>query len=248
MPIHPLHKLSEIKVSCQSCSLSDLCLPHGLKQQEMDRLEELIDHHDRFEKDSHLYRAGDKMHGLYAVRSGSFKTFISTHDGAEQITGFHLPGELLGLDGFADDHHNCNAVALETSTVCELGMEEFEDICCEIKSIRKQVLHLMGNEINNEHQLMMALGQMKGEERLATFMLSLSKRFSARGFSKTEFNLSMARHDVANYLGLAVETLSRMFSKLDHDGVLQVSRRNVQITDMAQLHKLAHQEYIHCDS
>ncbi len=246
MPTHPILKLSEMKVSCQSCSLSDLCLPHGLEASEMEKLESLIDHHDRYEKEAHLYRAGDRMSGLYAVRSGSFKTFISTHDGSEQITGFHLPGELIGLDGFGDDTHACSAVALETSTVCELSMDEFEDICCEVKGIRKQVMHLMGKEINSEHQLLMALGQMKGEERLATFVLSLSNRFKLRGFSATEFNLSMARHDLANYLGLAVETLSRMFSKLDDEGILKVSRRNVKILDMKRLHELAHQQCMNC--
>lgn len=242
MPINPASKLSEIKVSCHSCSLSELCLPKGLNAEDMQKLESMLDHHDRLDKDSHLYRTGDKMSGLFAVRSGSFKTFMTTHDGSEQITGFHLPGELIGLDGFSEGAYACDAVALETSTVCELTLDQFDSLCCEVNGLRRQILHLMGKEINQEHMLLMALGQMKGEERLATFLLSLSDRFKTRGFSPNEFNLSMPRHDLANYLGLAVETLSRMFSKLDEEGILQVNRRNVKIKDMDKLRKLAHQE------
>lgn len=242
MAIRPATKLSEIQVSCQSCSLSELCLPKGLSKEDMQKLEAILDHHDRLDKDGHLYRTGDRMSGLFAVRSGSFKTFMTTSDGSEQITGFHLPGELLGLDGFSEGDYACDAVALESSTVCELSLEQFDALCSEVHGLRKQILSLMGKEINQEHMLLMALGQMKGEERLASFLLSLSQRFQTRGFSPNEFNLSMPRHDLANYLGLAVETLSRMFSKLDEDGILQVNRRNVKILDMFKLRQLAHQE------
>ena len=200
-PASKLSKLSEIKVSCQSCSLSELCLPKGMDKQDMEKLEKILDHHDRLDKDSHLYRTGDKMTGLFAVRSGSFKTFMTTHDGSEQITGFHLPGELVGLDGFSNGDYACDAIALEASTVCELPLTEFDNLCCQVNGLRGQILHLMGKEINQEHMLLMALGQMKGEERLATFLLGLSQRFKARGFSPNEFNLSMPRHDLANYLG-----------------------------------------------
>lgn len=242
MATQPLIKLSEIKVSCNSCSLSELCLPKGLDKEDLQKLEDILDHHDRLDKDAHLYRTGDPMSGLFAVRSGSFKTFMTTRDGSEQITGFHLPGELVGMDGFSEGSFACDAVALETSTVCELPLDQFDNLCSDIHGLRRQVLKLMGKEINQEHMLLMALGQMKGEERLATFLLSLSERFKTRGFSPNEFNLSMPRHDLANYLGLAVETLSRMFSKLDEDGILQVNRRNVKIIDMSKLRQLAHQE------
>jgi CRP/FNR family transcriptional regulator len=230
------------KVSCGSCSLSQLCLPHGLGVDELDTLDEIINHKPQVDRNSILFRSGASLKGLYAVRSGSFKTYRSTSDGAEQITGFYFPGELLGLDGFGDNIHRCTAQALESSSVCALTMQDFENLCCKISGLRRQLMHLIGTEINQDQETLMTLGQMKGEERLAAFLNNLSLRLEQRGFSANEFNLSMPRHDLANYLGLAVETLSRMFSRMQDEGILTANRRNIHILDWSKLRILAHQD------
>ncbi len=240
-PDSTVFKLHDLKVSCKSCSLSRLCLPHGLNEEELARLDGMIERKTKYDRGAALYRSGEPMRAIYAIRSGSFKTFMTTPDGAEQITGFHFPGELLGIDALADEHHHCSAVALETSTVCALPVHDFEHLCATMPELHRQFRHLIGQEINHEHELLLSLGQMRGDERLATFLLNLSERLRARGFSHSEFNLSMPRHDLANYLGLAVETLSRIFSRLQDEGVLKANRRNIRILDFDRLRSLAHQ-------
>jgi CRP/FNR family transcriptional regulator len=233
-------KFEGSKISCGSCSLSQLCLPHGLEAQELDTLDGIIHHKPQIDRNSVLFHNGTPLKALYAVRSGSFKTYRSTSDGSEQITGFYFPGELLGLDGFGDNAHRCTAQALESSSVCSLPIQDFENLCCQIGGLRRQLMHLIGSEINQDHEILMTLGQMKGEERLAAFLSNLSLRLQKRGFSASEFNLSMPRHDLANYLGLAVETLSRMFSRMQDEGILSVNRRNIHILDHSRLRTLAH--------
>ncbi len=242
MTTSPIIKLQDLRVSCSACSLTHLCLPHGLDADEIEILNQLIEHKFKLERGEALFRIGNAHRALYAVRSGSFKTFMVTPEGAEQVTGFYFPGELLGLDGFGDDQHHCQAIALETSTVCALTLQDFDRLCCNLTSLRHQLLSLMGREIHHDHQILMALGQMKGEERLATFLLNLSERFRKRGCSAHEFNLSMPRHDLANYLGLAVETLSRMFSKMQEDGIIHANRRLIRIVDMERLRAMAQLE------
>jgi CRP/FNR family transcriptional regulator len=242
MKTRPLVNIQNMKVSCGSCSLSELCLPRGLSATELDELDNVVHHKRKLERGSYLFRAGAELKAIYAVRSGSLKTTLSTSDGAEQVTGFHLPGELLGLDGLGDDLHTCNAQALESTTVCELPYQEFEALCGQIDGLRRQVMHLVGKEIAQDHRMLLALGKMAAEERLATFLLSLSRRYRLRGFSELEFNLTMPRHDLANYLGLAVETVSRLFSRMQDEGLLAVQRRSIQILDMDGLRRLAHEE------
>jgi len=235
-------KFEGSKVSCHSCSLSRLCLPQGLGVEELETLDGIVHHKPQVERNTILFRSGTALKGLYAVRSGSFKTYRSTADGAEQITGFYFPGELLGLDGFGDNIHRCTAQALESSSVCALTMQDFENLCCKISGLRHQLMHLIGTEINQDHETLLTLGQMKGEERLAAFLNNLSLRLEKRGFSANEFNLSMPRHDLANYLGLAVETLSRMFSRMQDEGILTANRRNIHILNWDKLRTLAHQD------
>lgn len=234
-----LHKQS---ISCEKCSLSSLCLPHGLDTGELEKLEEIIEHKPLLEKGDVQYHAGDKHIALYAVRTGAFKTVMTTSGGAEQITGFYLPGELLGLDGLGSDAYICSAIALESASLCELKMESMNDICKNLSGLRGQLMHLIGGEISHDHQKLLVMGQLKGEERIAAFLLGLGHRFGKRGFSQSDFNLPMARHDIANYLGLAVETLSRMLSSLQKRGVISVKQRNITILDMDAMRVLAHQE------
>lgn len=224
--------INHLKVSCRKCNLRELCFPHGMSESEMSNLDAIVDQPKPIHKSEYLYHDGDTAQALYAVRSGCVKTMAESANGDEQIVGFHLPGELLGLDGFGDGHHTCNAVALETSSICELPLSKLEEFCRDVPGLQKQMRRIMGKEVNNDHQLLLLLGKMSAEERLASFLLSLSSRMQERHWSASEFNLSMPRQDIANYLGMAVETVSRLFASFQNDALISVDRRHISILDM----------------
>ena len=230
------------KVECAVCGLSNLCIPHGLTVEELENLDSIVKTKRRLERDDILYHAGAEVTPIYAVSSGSFKTSITNQDGAEQITGFYLPGEIVGLDGLGGLAPNSTATALETSTVCEIPGAEFDKICSVNHGLRQSFMQVVSREISREQQMMMTLGQMSAEARLAHFMITMGMRFKERGFSSTEFNMSMSRHDLANYLGLAVETLSRLFKKFQESSLLEVNRRNIKVLDWDELCKIAHND------
>ncbi|MEZ5480125.1 MAG: fumarate/nitrate reduction transcriptional regulator Fnr [Thiolinea sp.] len=230
-------------VDCGSCSLADLCLPRGLTRMELAQVERAIERTIKVRKKDFLFRRDDPQHAIYAVKSGALKASVSTADGEEQILGFYLPGDLLGFDAMASSRHSCDAQALDDALVCELKMADFSELCGSLSSLRVQMMRKMGGEIERDHQLLLSLGQMRTEERLATFLAGLSERNQSRGFSAREFNLPMPRGDLANYLGMAVETLSRMFSRLQADEVISVQQRLVTIHDFERLKGMAHQ---HC--
>jgi len=173
----------------------------------MCRFETMVDQRPPLSRDEPLYRIGDQFTAIYAVKSGSLKTLVSTQDGENQITGFYLPGELFGFDGF-DDNHSCSAVALERSNVCELPLDSIEELSSHIPSLRRELDRLMGRQINSDQSMLLLLSRRSADERLATFLVSLSIRFQQRGLSANEFRLSMSRHDIANYLGLAAKPLA----------------------------------------
>jgi CRP/FNR family transcriptional regulator len=227
--------IDHFKVSCKDCSLRELCFTHGMNEEDMTNMDAVVEQTRPLHKNDFLYRDGDKATAIYAVRSGCVKTVIESANGDEQIVGFHLAGELLGLDGFADGVHACNALALETSSVCELPLDQLEDLCHEMPGLQKQMRRIMGKEVSVEHQQLLLLGKMSSEERLASFILSFSARMQERNWKADEFNLSMPRQDIANYLGMAVETASRLFASFQNDGVIDVDRRHITIRDMARL-------------
>ncbi len=198
-------------------------------------MEAVVEQPKSLHKNDFLYRDGEKSLALFAVRSGCVKTMTESANGDEQIVGFHLPGELLGLDGFADGSYTCNAVALETSSVCELPLDQLEDLCHQVPGLQKQMRRIMGKEVNNDHKLLLLLGKMTAEERLASFLLSLSARMEERHWKENEFNLSMPRQDIANYLGMAVETVSRLFATFQSEKIIDVDRRHITILDMERL-------------
>ncbi len=230
--------VAQLALSCKNCSLAELCLPRGLDAAEIDRLQRAIAPRRPLQRGNALYRPGDRFHALYAVKSGTMKSLITTRDGEEQVVGFHMPGELLGLDGLHHEKHTCTAVALERTTVCELPFSQIEAICRDYPGLQREMCSLLGREINEEQNMLLLLAKRTAEERLASFLLSLSARYRRRGYSDTEFILSMSRHDIANYLGLAPETISRLFSRLSADGLLSVDRRHVRIHDRNQLREL----------
>jgi CRP/FNR family transcriptional regulator len=225
----------KLKLSCSQCNLSELCFPHGMAQDEMNRLDAVVDHHKPLHKGDYVYRKGDAATALFAVRSGSLKTIVESPNGYEQIVGFHLPGELVGLDGFRDDIHTCACVALETSSVCELPLADLEVLCQEMPSIHEQMRRIMGKEVSDDHAMLLMLGKMSADEKIASFLLSISRRMQERGWKANDFVLSMPRQDIANYLGLAVETVSRLFAHLQEKGTIDVDRRRIHITNLNRL-------------
>ena len=227
--------IDHLKLSCSECNLRELCFPHGMNEDDLSNLDAVVDQPKPLHKNDYLYRDGEKTVAIYAVRSGCVKTMTESANGDEQIVGFHLPGELLGLDGFADGSHTCNALALETSSVCELPLEQLESLCHRLPGLQKQMRRIMGKEVNNDHKLLLLLGKMTAEERLASFLLSLSSRMEERHWKDTEFNLTMPRQDIANYLGMAVETVSRLFATFQTEKIIDVDRRHITILDMQRL-------------
>ncbi|TAN71466.1 MAG: cyclic nucleotide-binding domain-containing protein, partial [Gallionella sp.] len=193
---------SHTVIACQNCGLYQLCLPMGLNSADTMLLDHYVKRKRMLKRGQILYRAGEKFDCVYAIRSGSVKTYISTDDGRLQITGFHIPGELLGLTAMDENRYNCEAMALEATSVCEISVECFEELARVIPSVHYQMLRVMSKEIKHNQELMLLLGKKNAEERLATYLLSLSRRFAMRNYSSTQFNLSMSRGDIGDYLGI----------------------------------------------
>lgn len=235
-------QLHEIRRACSSCSLRELCLPDGMSAEDLARLDQIVMRRRPVGRQVALFHQGEPMSSIYAVRSGSVKSTTLAADGGEQITGFHLPGELIGLDAIATGTHGCTATALETSSVCELPFDQLDALSGQIPGLRRQLLRLTAREIQHDQRALLMLGQKSAEQRLATLLLNLSARLQQRGLSATQFRLSMPRGDIANYLGLAVETVSRLLARFQEQGLLQVTGREVTLLDPTRLQLLADSE------
>ncbi len=227
------------KVACKECSLHQLCLPSSIDGSDLEKLDRIIERKRPLKRNEHLFQVGGTFSSIYVVRSGSLKTYSPTVDGQEQVTGFHLPGELLGLDAIGKGQHPCAAKALETTSVCEVPFENLEHLTQELPTLQHQLLRLMSKEIFDDQELMLLLGKKTAEARLSAFLLSISLRFKQRGFSSTEFYLSMSRNDIANYLGLAVETVSRMFTRFQEDGIINAERKHILINNREAMQRIA---------
>ena len=234
-PLHNHLDISHIKSSCASCSLRELCLPVGLNDNEIQVLGDVVSHKRKIQRGGYLHHTGAKFQSLFAIRSGFLKTCVLEQDGRQQVTGFHMTGELLGLDAISTDTHTCDAVALEDSEVCEIPFAKLEEISRIIPSLMRHFHKIMSREIVRDHGVMLLLGSMKAEERLATFLLNLSRRFLVRGYSESDFNLRMTREEIGSYLGLKLETVSRAFSKLQDEHIITVDNKHIQINDIARL-------------
>ena len=233
--------LAELKTACASCNVRGICQPAGLTLKELDQLDALIDGRRKLRRGDTLYRAGDPFNALYAVRSGFFKTRITYEDGRDQVTGFSMAGETLGMDGIGQDTHNCDAVALEDSEVCSLPYAQLETLWREISSLQRHFHKIMSREIVRESDVMILLGVMRADERIAAFLLNLSQRLNARGYSPLEFHLRMTREEIGSYLGLKLETVSRAFSKFHKDGLIEVDQKFVRIHSIEGLKQV----YVH---
>lgn len=230
--------VSACPTPCSGCGLRELCLPCGLSGAELARLDELVYTRRRVRRGDSLYQAGDAFRSLYAVRSGFFKSTVMLEDGREQVTAFHMPGELLGLEGIGAGRHHSNAVALEDSVVCVIVFASLEQAAVEMRGLQQQFHKVMSRELVRDQGVMMLLGTMRADERLATFLLNLSQRFLARGYSATEFNLRMTRDEIGSYLGMKLETVSRAFSRFQEMGLIEVRQKDVRILDLPGLRRV----------
>jgi len=226
-------------VSCGDCRLGELCLPIALDLGEIGKLDEIVQRSRPLKKDEHLYRQGDKFKSVYAVRAGSFKTFKTALDGEEQVCGLFLPGEILGMDGISSNSHDASAVALETSSVCEIPFQQLEKLSLEIPSLQHRFFRLMGQEISRDQQMLTLLSSNSAEERVASLLLSISTRNHRRQLSATEFRLPMTRAEIGNYLGITLETVSRVLSRFQKQELISINNKEVLIKDIEALKRVA---------
>lgn len=229
--------IKTIKVACSNCNLRELCMPIGLNNDELQRLDEVVAKRRRVKQGEHLFSSGDHFTSLYAIRTGFFKTCLIAENGREQVTGFQMAGEIVGLDGIVSDVHSCSAVALEDADVCVMPFETVEVMSREFPVLQRHVHKIMSKEIVRENGVMMLLGNMRAEERIAAFLINLVQRLHARGFSEKELLLRMTREEIGSYLGMKLETVSRTFSKFSDEGIIDVNMRHIKILDSAALKK-----------
>jgi CRP/FNR family transcriptional regulator len=222
--------LGHCPTRCSTCNLRELCLPCGLIGSDPDAMDELVYTRKRIKRGEALYRNGSVFESLYAVRTGFFKSRVLLEDGRDQVTGFHMAGEILGMDGIGSDSHTSDVIALEDSEVCVIPYARLEQ-----PGLQRQLHKVMSRELVRDQGVMMLLGTMRAEERLAAFLVSLSQRFAARGYSPSEFHLRMTRDEIGSYLGLSLETVSRLFSRFQEDGLIAVQQKHIRIHDIPGL-------------
>ncbi|HAS64336.1 MAG TPA: transcriptional regulator FNR [Vibrio sp.] len=224
---------------CKDCSLATLCLPLSLETQDLDALDNIVKRSRPLKKGDFLFRQGDEFASVYAVRSGSLKTFSVTDCGEEQITGFHLPSEFVGLSGMDTELYPVSAVALETTSICEIPFDRLDELSAILPQLRRQLMRIMSREIRDDQQMMMLLSKKTADERIATFLVNLSARFRARGYSPQQFRLAMSRNEIGNYLGLAVETVSRVFTRFQQNELLIAEGKEINLINLIEICALA---------
>jgi len=228
--------IANIKAACRECTLRELCLPLGLDGADLLQLEQLVRRRRPLKKGEYLFRHGDSLKSLFAVRRGTIKTTGLMEDGRVQVTGFYLAGELLGIDAISNDRHPCSAEAVEPTEICEIPYHDLEAVAQQVPGLQHQLFKIMSREILRDEQMLMMLGRMTAEERLAACLLSLAQR--RLGAVDGEIRLPMSRQDLGDYLGLALETVSRLFSRFQEEGLIEVHGRQVRITNVDRLRSL----------
>lgn len=239
VPAQPQSEPGRHEAHCEDCSLNLICLPVAVSDEDLHRLETIIERGRPLQRGEHVFRSGTPFESVYAVRSGALKTYRLTPEGDEQIMGFHLPGEMFGLGGLGHETHPNAAVALETATVCEVPFDRMEALAREIPGLQRHMFQLLSKEIGEDEQLLVLLSKRSAEERIAALLLSLSARFRRRHLSATRFRLPMSRGDIGNYLGLVVETVSRVFTRLQNQGVIEVEGKEIRILEPETLATIA---------
>lgn len=230
--------VASISTSCADCSMHELCLPAVVTDDDLDRLETILSKRHRVAKGDNLYRSGDHFSSLYAVRLGHFKTVYGEGLSTRQVIGFQMAGDILGMEGIGNARHKCSAIALEDSEVCEIPYARLEALLTELPSLQAHFHRMMSREINREHGVMLLLGSMQADQRVAAFLLNLASRYETRGFSGSSFLLRMTREEIGNYLGLTIESVSRVFSRFKKNGWIEGSPRDVKILDRKALQDL----------
>ena len=231
--------LDALRARCGTCSMHQLCLPMGLDAPDMDRLDQIIGRRRRIARGANLFRSGDAFTNLYAIRLGHFKTYQLSQDGQEQITGFQMAGELLGMDAISTDRHQCIAQALEDSEVCDIPFSNLEQLFGSMPTLLRHFHRMMSQEITREQSVMLLLGNMQASQRFAAFIVNLGSRYEARGYSSSAFQLRMSREEIGNYLSLTIESISRLLSRFKKDGLLEVKNREITLTDPVRLKAIA---------
>ncbi|QWE16174.1 helix-turn-helix domain-containing protein [Polynucleobacter sp. AP-Nino-20-G2] len=224
---------------CSVCVLGQFCLPVGISSSDIAKIDTLVKERVHLQKGESLYRHGELLNAVYSVRFGTFKTEYCLEDGRQQVIGFHLPGEILGLDGIGDGHYQSDAIALEESEVCIIRYEAFEDLARQIPVLQQQFHRILSRELTQDQRHLLSLGSLRAEERLAAFLLNLSQRLAARGYLNNEFDLRMSRVEIGSYLGIQIETVSRMLSRFAESGLIQIKQRHIKLIDMDGLYELA---------
>ena len=232
--------IARLRRSCAHCSLQQLCLPAGIDASELARLDDIVRRRRTIEGGERLFRIGDGLWSVFVARDGAFKTVSLSEDGEEQVIGFHLAGELIGLDALGEGAHRCEAIALTQSNVCDVPLDELMNVAAQLPSLHQQLLRVIGLSLNRDHDHMEMLVRRQANERIALFLHGLSERFRLIGQAPDAFKLPMSREDIARYLGLALETVSRGFTRLQEDGVIAVHGRRVEIVEHDELVRLAH--------
>lgn len=232
--------LVTLRRGCAQCSLQQLCLPAGISSQELVKLDKIVRRKRPVERGARLFRPGDPLSSIYVARDGAFKTVSIDEEGEEHVVGFHLPGELIGLDALGEGRHRCEAVALTTANVCEVPFEQLATVAAQLPSLQQQLLRVIGQSVGRDQDHMGMLVRRQANERIALFLHGLGERLGHIGQSSTQIKLPMSREDIARFLGLALETVSRGFTRLQDDGVIGVVGRRVDVLDTAELLRLAH--------
>ena len=230
---------SQYEVNCADCRLATICLPISLQLEDINKLDDIIQRGRPVHRGDHVYYAGEDFKSVYAIRSGAVKTIKITEDGQEQVTGFYLPGEIIGMDGLATNKHSNSAIALETAAVCEIPFQRLEELSTQIPNLQRRFFQLMSKEITQDQQLITLLSKNSAEERIASLLLSISTRNHNRGLSSSDFFLPMSRSDIGNFLGLTIETVSRVFSRLHKQSFIKLDKKHIVINDIDALRNLA---------
>jgi CRP/FNR family transcriptional regulator len=231
-------EIEKLKTACSTCSLHELCLPAGLSGRDLESVDRIIERRKSLKRGDFLFRSGAELHALYAIRSGFMKSCVLHEDGREQVAGFHMTGDLMGMDAIGTNRHLCDVMALEDSEVCEIPLLDLENLSREIPSLQQHFHRIMSREIARDYGVMLLLGSMRAEERLAAFLLNLSQRFAARGYSPEEFHLRMTREEIGSYLGLKLETVSRTLSHFQAQGLITVQNKHLRILRIDSLREL----------
>lgn len=227
------------QISCSNCRLSRICLPIALEAADIDKLDSIIQRAKPLRKGDHVFRQNDDFRSVYAVRSGTLKCYRNTPQGEEQVTAFYFPGEVFGMDGISKNKYPGSAVALETAAICEIPFELLGELSIRLPNLQRHFFQLMSHEISEDQQLITMLSKNSAEQRIAALLLSISARNSQRKLSATAFRLAMSRSDIGNYLGLTVETVSRVFSRFQKSGAISADGKEVVITDAQKLRNAA---------